>query len=119
MEGLPNGPQQTQQIGGAILPLELLVETLSYLTPKDGWLAAQVCRWWQQLLARDDRLRAQVLKNEECDSERWFYTNHRQPGRRARSAADWAAGHGYLALLQWLQDRGFAFSDATCASAAE
>src|SRR4029077_18659592 len=73
----PNAGQAQQQvpmaIAGAILPLDLLVETLSYLTPLDGWLAAQVCRWWQQLLARDDRLRAQVLKNEECHRGRCFY----------------------------------------------
>src|SRR5260221_11443129 len=106
-------PLVRPEISGAILPLDLLVETLSYLTPADAWLAAQVCRWWQQLLAQDDRLRAQVTHNAPKEPVRVSAARrgHLAVLQWGVNTAGWkldallckaAAGGGHIAVLQWL-----------------
>src|SRR6185295_11172980 len=114
---VPVTPAVKDGIQGAILPLDLLVEVLSYLTPNDAWLAVQVCQWWQQLLARDDGLRVQVAKNGKLDM-----SHNNEHVRRERLKAGWAFDRGYAAVLRWAIGHGYYWSDygdpLICASVA-
>jgi len=107
----------TTHPAGSILPLDLLVETLSYLTPMDAWLASQVCRWWQQLLKKDDALRAQVSINIACDKITTTIMKLFRWSTPSKTCS-WAAGHGHLPLLQWLRALDFSWNEQTCAMAA-
>src|SRR6185295_3678544 len=103
LDGSANpAPPVKPEISGDILPFDLLVETLSYLTPTDAGLAAQVCRWWQQLLARDDRLRKQVTHNAP-----------KEPASVSH------ARRGHLAVLQWGVSLGWKLDAGVCEAAAE
>ncbi len=97
-----------QTISGAILPLDLLCEVLSHLTFDDAWLVAQVCRWWQELLAKDNRLRSQILRNHRSQIEKLKNVFPETPynNRQKISLAAFAAAKGYIAVLKWMNQLG-------------
>ena len=87
-------------IAGSILPLDLMVSSLSYLSPHDAYLASQVCRWWGQLLRKAPML------------------EHIQSKNRRDTLCDYTAKHGHLKVLQWARANGCEWNSSTCANAA-
>src|SRR5689334_3186696 len=85
------------QIAGAILPLDLITEVLSYMNEQDASLVSLSCKWWQQLVKEDHRLSAQIARNSRGDL----------PLKSSRyTHMPWAAGKGYLAILQYALSHG-------------
>ena len=80
----------TNSVSGAILPYDVLVDTLSFLTPLDASLAALSCRWWAQIIREDGRLRAQFMRNESVlPLAGRIHTLPKGPARQvARAAAE-------------------------------
>lgn len=100
-------------VTGAISTLDIVVTVLSFLTPGDASIAAQVCRWWRRLLREDCRLVAQVARNGDCDLSPIL---DEEPIYHLRM--NWAAFHGYLEILKWGREGKHLspWNSMTCAS---
>jgi hypothetical protein len=95
----------TECING-VLPPELLIDCLGYLTPTEGTLAEQVCPYWRGLLRKCAHLRAQVWRNGRVEIVVSLYrmrnyapSEHAQLRRFCRLL--WAVVMGYADIVDW------------------
>src|SRR4029079_513747 len=117
-------------ISGDILPWHILVEMLSYLKPTEAWNAAQVCRWWPQLLKGDWRLNEQVQRNGDKEPASVLAARYGQLEllKWGVEQAGWklearlctaAAEGGHVEVLEWLRANGCPWDDYVCGHAAQ
>jgi hypothetical protein len=118
------------EIAGNLLPLDLLIHLFSFIHNLDAYLVSQVCRWWFQLLTKDENLKEQIKRNKIFSTTNhylphpsgWIMVNSLErvtahsPRNRSRFAT-WAATQN-LELLKYFIERGFVFNEMTMTAAA-
>jgi hypothetical protein len=98
-------PYEPKGANGAFLPLDLIIECLSYMTAHDAWWCMRVCKWWWMLLRAQSgsmALRKNIMKN----SLGLYYT---------RAIMANSVHLGLLEQVEWLRIKnGYVITRQTC-----